>query len=108
MDHFENKFAFIEDSIAIRMESVFTEISKLEENLINRINLFEKNLIKNYHAVKDSNNFSRIKINLWFPVWRCIGSFNDQLSYHEYREDGEELKFVKDEVLVQQILSELW
>ena len=108
MDNFENKFAYIENSIAIRMESLFTEISKFEENLINRINLFEKNLIKNDHAVKDSNNFSRIKINPEIPGWRCIGSFYDESSNCGLLEYGKRLKYERDEILVQQILSELW
>ena len=90
------------------MESLFTVISILEENLINRINLFEKNLIKNDNIVKDSNNFSCIKINLKILSWRCIGSFYDESSNCGLLEYGKRLKYERDEILVQQILSELW
>jgi hypothetical protein len=108
MEHFENKFAFIENSIEIRMESILTEIRKLEENLFIRINLIERNMIKNDHIAKDSNNFSCIQINLKIPVLRCIGSFYDELSDRGLEKYDKRLKSDKDEILVQQILSEVW
>ena len=78
MDHFDNKFAFIENAIEIRMESLFAEFTKHQQVLMNEINSFEKKLIEKKKFCNDSNNSCRITINGSILYWHHIGSFYDE------------------------------
>jgi hypothetical protein len=40
-------FEYLQETIEIRMESIFIELDILEENLIKQVDLFEKRIVKN-------------------------------------------------------------